>query len=45
METWGSHCPRHPVWEDALDGGLVSVTGNRVTITPAGRRALATRAA
>jgi hypothetical protein len=25
MEAWRSSCPRMPVWEDALDGGLIQV--------------------
>lgn len=25
METWATHCPRHPIWEDALDAGLIAV--------------------
>ena len=26
MEAWRSTCPRHPVWEDALIGGLIEVS-------------------
>jgi hypothetical protein len=33
METWGSHCPRHPVWEDAIADGLVEVVGSTVRLT------------
>jgi len=25
IEVWGSHCPRHTPWEDALANGLVRV--------------------
>lgn len=25
MEAWRSNCPRHPVWDDALNDGLVQV--------------------
>ena len=27
MEAWRSHCPRHPVWDDALSEGLIEVVG------------------
>jgi hypothetical protein len=44
MEVWGSHCPRHTVWEDALAGGLVRVVrgrgpdvGSEVALTPLGQ--------
>ena len=40
MEAWRTSCPRLPVWEDAVDRGLVTVaqTGSEsmVCITPAG---------
>ena len=26
MEAWRSSCPRHPVWDDALNDGLIQVT-------------------
>ena len=41
MEAWRSSCPRHSVWEDAVDEGLVRVTGGVVTLSPHGRAALA----
>ena len=41
MDAWRSNCPRHPVWDDAMNGGLVRViadpeTSNRqiVVLTP-----------
>jgi len=27
MDAWRSHCPRHPVWDDALSDGLVQIEG------------------
>jgi len=40
MEAWRTHCPRLPVWEDAMDRGLTVldvVQGiNIVRATPAG---------
>jgi len=27
MEAWRSHCPRHPVWDDALSDGLIQIEG------------------
>ena len=48
MEAWRTSCPRLPVWEDAVDGGLVEVVripgGRResvVRLTHRGRDALA----
>jgi hypothetical protein len=26
MDVWRTSCPRMPVWEDALDGGLIQVS-------------------
>jgi D-3-phosphoglycerate dehydrogenase len=46
LEAWHTHCPRLPVWEDALAAGLVEVRRNRggagslVAVTPAGAAAL-----
>jgi len=42
MEAWRTSCPRLPVWEDAVDRGLVERradgTGDPlVAVTPAGR--------
>jgi len=44
MEAWRTSCPRLPVWEDAVDRGLVA-RGHRggvatVTVTPLGRALL-----
>lgn len=25
IAAWGSHCPRHTPWEDALAGGLIRI--------------------
>jgi hypothetical protein len=46
MEVWRTSCPRLPVWEDAVDAGLVvrrAPIGGRaiVALTPAGRALLA----
>lgn len=27
MEAWRTNCPRHPVWENALLGGLIQLEG------------------
>jgi len=43
LEVWHSHCPRHTIWEDALEAGLVDCAGGRedvVVLTPAGEAAL-----
>lgn len=41
MEAWRTSCPRLPVWEDAVDGGLVErrSAGRKtlVQLTDAGR--------
>jgi hypothetical protein len=49
MEAWRTSCPRLPVWEDALDSGLLAVTrddgdGLIVEVTSEGRAFLETRA-
>ena len=51
MEAWRTSCPKMPVWEDAIDNGLVQVVATRdvsgaplVTLTARGRAALASRA-
>ena len=36
----GRTCPRLPVWEDAVDQGLVKRRGNAVELTEAGRQKL-----
>jgi len=47
MDAWRTSCPRLPVWEDALESGLVEVTRGegddalKVGITPEGRTFLA----
>jgi hypothetical protein len=47
MDAWRSHCPRHPVWDDALNDGLIEVGGRGgpgqpsiVALTPKGRALL-----
>jgi hypothetical protein len=40
MESWGSNCPRHPAWDDAVSGGLVQVVRSEVTLTERGRAVL-----
>ena len=37
MQAWRTSCPRLPVWEDALDHGLVVTDGMTVQLTDAGR--------
>jgi hypothetical protein len=50
MESWGSWCPRHSVWEDAVADGLVRVVRipgaaarSEVALTQRGRAILDTR--
>jgi hypothetical protein len=40
VEAWVSNCPRHPVWDDAVSDGLVTVDGRSVLLTSGGRAAL-----
>jgi hypothetical protein len=46
MDAWGTRCPRHSVWEDALIEGLVrlesgeTIENATVSLTPAGRSLL-----
>jgi hypothetical protein len=45
MEAWRTSCPRLPVWEDALDRGLIARHGRRgrpptVSLTASGRALL-----
>jgi hypothetical protein len=44
MDVWGSWCPRHSAWEDAVAAGLVRVVrsdvGSSVVLTERGRAAL-----
>jgi hypothetical protein len=37
LEVWHSHCPRHTIWEDALEAGLIDSDGGVVRLTAAGR--------
>jgi hypothetical protein len=44
LEVWRSSCPRHTIWEDALEAGLVECAGGRgdvVRLTAPGRALLA----
>jgi hypothetical protein len=48
MEAWRTTCARLPIWEEAVDRGLivsemVSSGGVRVSVTPAGQSFLTTR--
>jgi hypothetical protein len=48
IEAWRTSCPRLTVWEDAVDGGFVAVTGGQdggllVVATERGRALLAPR--
>lgn len=43
MEAWRTSCPRLPVWEDAVDLGLVQRERGFVVLTEAGKDRLATR--
>jgi hypothetical protein len=40
MDAWRTSCPRLPVWEDAIDHGLIKCVENgaglQVTVTPEG---------
>jgi hypothetical protein len=40
IEAWRSNCPHHAVWDDAVTAGLIRVSQNEVTLTPAGRALL-----
>lgn len=53
MEAWRTSCPRLPVWEDAVEGGLVEIVrgdepgldASEVRLTDAGRDLLRTSSA
>lgn len=36
MDAWRTSCPRLPIWEDAVDLGLVACVDDVVRATPAG---------
>jgi hypothetical protein len=37
LETWRSSCPRHTIWEDAIEAGLVEMgPSRRIHLTAAG---------
>lgn len=40
LDVWRSSCPRHTIWEDALEAGLIDCSGDErhlLTLTAAGR--------
>ncbi|WP_245304623.1 hypothetical protein [Rhizobium multihospitium] len=40
MDAWRTSCPRLPIWEDAVDLGLVEREQDFVVLTEAGRKLL-----
>jgi D-3-phosphoglycerate dehydrogenase len=42
MDAWRTSCPKLPVWEDAIEGGLIASDGLVVSLTDAGRAFLRT---
>jgi hypothetical protein len=46
MDAWRTHCPRHPVWDDALSEGLIQLERRDtpaqaiVSLTPKGKMLL-----
>lgn len=40
MDAWRTSCPRLPIWEDAVDLGLVEREQGLVVLTEAGRKLL-----
>lgn len=43
LDVWHSHCPRHTIWEDALEAGLIECEGGPealVRLTASGRSRL-----
>jgi hypothetical protein len=40
IEAWKSNCPHHAVWDDAVTAGLIRISKDAVTLTPAGRALL-----
>ena len=51
MESWRTSCPRLPIWEDAVEAGLIEMESARglpmsqarVVLTPLGRAVLGSR--
>jgi hypothetical protein len=37
MDAWRTSCPKLPIWEDAIDRGLIEPDAHLVRLTPAGR--------
>jgi hypothetical protein len=44
MQAWRTSCPRLPVWEDAVDLGLIQRERDTVILTELGKQRLALRA-
>ena len=43
LQTWRSSCPRHTIWEDALESGLIECdAGGHLSLTRSGRLATET---
>ncbi|MDR6902623.1 putative transcriptional regulator [Rhizobium miluonense] len=40
MDAWRTSCPRLPIWEDAVDLGLIEREQGFVVLTEAGRNLL-----
>ena len=43
IDVWHSHCPRHTIWEDALEAGYIACDGGAdavVKLTASGRALL-----
>ena len=41
LQAWRSSCPRHTIWEDALESGLVACDdAGRLSLTGSGRSRL-----
>ena len=41
LETWRSSCPRHSIWEDALEAGLIACEADgRLSLTATGKTLL-----
>jgi len=41
MSVWRTSCPRLPIWEDAVDDGLLVQTGARIALSSRGAEFLA----
>ncbi|MDK4701649.1 hypothetical protein PH562_05305 [Rhizobium sp. CNPSo 4062] len=43
MDAWWTSCPRLPIWEDAMDLGLVEREQGFIVLTDAGRNLVESR--